>query len=301
MIEQHFEFARRRDFGDVVGDGFQFIIRHFKSLFTGFLMYVGPFVLLAALSQRGFMNALTYSPDTGILPFQFGANVILYIVAIMAASVMLVAFSYSAIQKYEDYPEERIIEGLWPYIRRNIVRILIVVVAVIAAFVFFTFAFFSIAMLTGLGGLLLILFVFIPLAIYLWVPLSLVTFVYLVEEGDLIDATRRAFYLVRGSWWQTFGVLLVIGIVAVIASSIFSIPAFMYGLTETLGSGADLTSVRVSPMAYAMGALSSLGSMFAGIYQLTGIALQYYNLKELKDGPGLMERIEQIDQLDDPD
>ncbi|MDX1476774.1 MAG: hypothetical protein R3301_03675 [Saprospiraceae bacterium] len=300
MQQEQFEFARRRDFGEVVGDGLQFIIRNFKSLFTGFLMYVGPLVLLSVFTQRGFADMLNFDPYGEVMPsFRFSTNLLVYLLAMLGSWVMLVTFAYSAIQKSQEQPDETLLDNLWPYIKRNIWRVVLVVIVVTALFFFLAFFFFSMMMMSGLGGIFLMFFVFIPVAIYLWVPLSLLTFVYLVEEGDLTDAFRRSFYLVKGNWWNTFAVLLVIAIVAVIASSIFSIPALAVGFAETWGTGADPLNPSTSPLAYALGALGSLGSMFAAIYQLTGVALQYYNLRELKDGVSLMDRIEQIDESDD--
>lgn len=296
MVDSQFVFNRRRDFGDVVGDGFQFIIKNFKSLFTGFLMYVGPFVLLSVFTQGSIMNMFAFDPmSTDIMPFQLTGNLLLYMLAILAASIMLISFTYGVVQKYQATPDERISDNLWPYVQQNIGKVFIAILGIGVAYALVMVVFFGLGSFLGIGGFLLVLFIFIPIMIWLWVPLSLAPYIYVSEEVDLVEAVRRAFYLVKENWWSTFAILLVIAIIAVVASSIFSMPAYVISMSQALGSGGDLSQMNYGAGFYILSALGSLGSMFGGIYQLLGTILQYHNLSEMKDGTGLMERIDEID------
>jgi hypothetical protein len=45
-----------------------------------------------------------------------------------------------------------------------------------------------------------------------------------------------------------------------------------------------------------MYACGFLGSLFASMYQTLGMILQYYSLREQKDGVGLMRRIQELDK-----
>jgi hypothetical protein len=102
---------------------------------------------------------------------------------------------------------------------------------------------------------------------------------------------------VRDRWWQTFGIYLVISIIASIASYIFMIPAYMIFLVQTLASiDSGELSTEFGLWMGIMYACGFLGSLFAGMYQMLGIILQYYSLREQKEGPGLLRRIETLDK-----
>ncbi len=60
-------------------------------------------------------------------------------------------------------------------------------------------------------------------AVVIGVYLSLATPVYVLEGGSLRQALRRSMTIVRGSWWRTFGILLLASLVALLLSAVFAI------------------------------------------------------------------------------
>jgi hypothetical protein len=84
------------------------------------------------------------------------------------------------------------------------------------------------------GPVLLLLGVFVPAswvaALYFGVYWSLAAPAYVLEGVPVTAALRRSFQLVRTQWWRVFAILLLGGLIAVVISSILSVP-FSLGAT----------------------------------------------------------------------
>ncbi len=141
------------------------------------------------------------------------------------------------------------------------------------------------------SGIMIIIgtvFLIIP-GVYLLIVLSLLTLVIVMEGDPLFEAISRSFYLIKGKWWSTFGLLFVMGIIVALMQFAFNIPTLIVNFTKALHQELpvfDLTTILTN-------IFSTLG--LALIYPLTFIALafQYFNLVELKESAGLKLEIEQ--------
>lgn len=81
-----------------------------------------------------------------------------------------------------------------------------------------------IAVLAVLGGLAAVAAV-----VYLYVALSLVAPVYMLEGIGVLAALRRSHRLVGRQWWRIFGVLLLAGVIAFVIAAIVSFPFSLAG------------------------------------------------------------------------
>lgn len=78
---------------------------------------------------------------------------------------------------------------------------------------------------------------FLPLATWLWVRFSLAPSAVVFENQGPLASLRRSVTLVRGSWWRVFGVTLLAGVLATVASYLIQIPFTFLGMfTSMLGS-----------------------------------------------------------------
>jgi hypothetical protein len=138
----------------------------------------------------------------------------------------------------------------------------------------------------------------LPFIIYLVVPITIFMVVHVLESGNSVGTSiRRAFFLIREKWWSTFGIYIVISILASIASYIFMVPAYIMFFIQTLGSlNTGEVSTEFGLWFGIMYACGFLGSLFAGMYQTLGMIMQYFNLREIKEGTGLLRRIQEIDK-----
>jgi hypothetical protein len=99
-----------------------------------------------------------------------------------------------------------------------------------------------------------------------------------VEGAGPFAAIKRSFALVKGNWWQTFGFLLLIGLIGGTASQLIQVVAVPLLLVG--GNGV------------AFGLAIALGIAFQGLIVAAiavGIAIWYFNLRARTDGPYLLE------------
>ena len=114
------------------------------------------------------------------------------------------------------------------------------------------------------GALLLVLGLFVPaswvVALYFGVYWSLAAPTYVLERIPVTAALRRSFQLVRTQWWRVFAILLLGGLIAVIISSILSVP-FTLGATF-LDTSADPTDPFAGTSTLGL-VLTSVGTILA--------------------------------------
>jgi hypothetical protein len=123
------------------------------------------------------------------------------------------------------------------------------------------------------------LIVFIIPGIWLYVMFALATPALVLERGRIFTALGRSRLLVRGSWWRTFGILLLAAIIAAIISMIIALPF------DLLGGGAALGNSAMSTGGIW---LSALGGVVAGAitypFSAGVTALLYIDQRMRKEG-----------------
>lgn len=100
-----------------------------------------------------------------------------------------------------------------------------------------------------------------PLALWLWVKFSLAPSVAVFESQGPITAMRRSSVLVRGDWWRIFGITLLAGVMAGVASYVIQLPFTFLGMFSGVLGSAGLsndpnpTSVVVAMSGYLLAVL----------------------------------------------
>ncbi|MET4667255.1 hypothetical protein ABID94_000111 [Streptomyces sp. PvR018] len=136
---------------------------------------------------------------------------------------------------------------------------------------------------TGLLGTLLLG----PLAVWIWVKLSLAPTVVVFENQGPFAAIRRSAQLVRGSWWRVFGIgLLAVGLASMVGYMIqmpFQALGMLPGMADPSGlesdpSGAEILAVLGGLMVLSM--ISGLVSqLFSSIFPPLVTGLLYVDLR----------------------
>lgn len=132
----------------------------------------------------------------------------------------------------------------------------------------------GIALVIGLVLLVLPGLAVICLGVYLAVRLTLAVAAMMAEDIGPIRGLGRSWNLVRGQWWRTFGILLVVGIMQTIISYALG---FLFGLIA-----AALTSGDVQLAVVAIGS-AILGAVVGPITTIA-IVLLYLDLRVRKEG-----------------
>ena len=120
-------------------------------------------------------------------------------------------------------------------------------------------------------------------AIYLAVRWSLVVAAMMAEDIGPIRGLRRSWNLVSGSWWRTFGILLIVGILqTIITYGLF----ILFGVIAALFSTGDFQAALVQVGGTLLSAVVSPITTIA-------ITLLYFDLRVRKEGLDLDQLAQQ--------
>lgn len=278
-MQPKIELAKTRDFGEIINDTFVFIGQNWKPLLKSYAIICGFFVVanlvVALLQQHKMIDAMqTTSPYSAGYNFgrRFGAMFgITYLLSLIfgllnVTAITLVPLSFMALYKEKGNvaPET---EEVWGYFKHYFFRVLgsylVIGICLVAGFVL----------------------CFVP-GFYLWPILSLILPVIIFENTGLGYSWSKSFQLIKENWWQTFGAIVLIWIIAYAAMMIFILPVSLI----TIGSMFIAKSHPSSSVLILTTVISALCQVFLTLPSITA-ALCYFSLNEQKEGTGLMGRI----------
>jgi hypothetical protein len=156
----------------------------------------------------------------------------------------------------------------------------------------------------GLGFLITIVtifgmvFCYLP-GFYLATVLSLATSIMVFEDKNISDTFSHSFVLIKGQWWNTFGVLIVVWLLLFVLGQAFSIPAFIYQMVQmgTMAQGEDPTaifSMFKDPIYLVLNLGSYVFQFILYSIPLISTVFVYFDLNEQKNQTGTFEKIENI-------
>jgi hypothetical protein len=306
------EFQQARDFSKKLNATFEFLQQNFKSLGKSLLYIAGPVVLIGSLLAgslyTGYLNSiLSYGSDPAGL-FDFinstttwiqGAAAVLFV---FISGIFVVSVVYHYMLEYDARKSNRIeVDAVWTRVRQTLPAYFV------TFFLFFVLllSVYALAFLfiAGLGTLsiglaILAAFVVVVLLIYLVVPLSLIFVVRAFEKVGFIGAVQRCFMLIQGKWWSTFGLLVIVALVQSMMASVFFIPWYVNSIITMLHTIEGQTIQEPSTISQLINnvfiVLYFMASFLLYSLPLIALAFQYFNLVELKEARGLMNRIEHM-------
>lgn len=282
MNQEHIQFKKQRELGEILSITFKFLRENYKSAGKIFLRLVGPvFLLLIA--------AITYySWSTVGLSF-FSPNSNLTVNLIIPLAVLMLAYLL-----YISAMTGTIYHIIQSYINNR--------GAIMAAEV-------SAGMRNDFGKLLLLTFIswviifagmmlFIIPGVYLAVPMSLVTAIMVFRRNGIGDSISESFQLIKDNWWMTFASIMCIGLIVYVIGIVFQLPAILYYLVKTItmaqeGSASD-PSELLGVGFIVVNVISSTIQYL--VYSITPIAVAfiYFNLNEKQNFTGTYETIQNL-------
>lgn len=317
------DFWRERDFGAKISAIFEFIGAHWRPLGKCLLYFVLPCALLMGIGLGLFTNSMynqmggimggavakrqlggpvDIAPQYGGSPFsRFNiGGIAVGFLGSMLSFLLLVGTVFGYVRARLHQPAATPITPavVWAEIKNRIGRMLLVIVLVAAAYlvvVMGAFALITLFSQSGSGsavGALLGTPLVMALATYLAVVLSLFFPVLWLEDGGVFATIGRCFHLIKGRWWATFGLLLVVGMIQGMLLIVFIIPQYAVMIGKMLhvpGLSSDVLGI-VAQCIYAV------GIMFTYTIPLLALAFQYFNLAEQKEGWGLRLLVDALGQ-----
>lgn len=309
------DFRRERDFSAKFSATFDFVTAHFKPLLKCLLYFVLPGALVAGIGMGLVMSkVLNMMPNAGgrnlpggpvqiaeqynpANPFANAAAVLgigMAALGFLVAFILLSSTVYGYVRVRMATPPEQPVEPgrVWGAVRARLG-------SVIGAWLLL-----SIVMVIGFGvvggalGLIGPGFVVLLLPVVLWltVCLSLYFPALWMEDGGVVAAFRRSFYLIKGKWWSTFGLYMVITFVTGIINYLFIIPFYALMMSKLLLHWqSDTEILSVAAMSF-----YALGWVFTAVLPLVAMLFQYFNLVERREGVGLRHLIGTLGQSPPP-
>ena len=288
MEPNFIEFKKERDLGGIITDTFKFIRENWKEYFLTVLKIVGPVLLIALTVLVMYMftmsdlfknlDSVDINPGgflSKIFSWFFGlmfVYILLYTLLSMASLYFIKSYINNFGKPNFNEVKANIYKNIWKFLGLG----------------------FLITLVTVAGAI----FCYLP-GIYLGTVLSLATSIMVFEEKSIGDTFSQAFTLIKGQWWNTFGVLLVVWILLMILGQAFSIPAFIYQMVKmgTMMQNEDPTAVFEifkDPIYLILNIFSYLFQFILYSIPLISTVFVYFDLNEQKNYTGTFEKIENL-------
>ena len=311
-MKKTFELRQERNFGAKISGAFEFIKQNFKGLAKPILYVAVPAALLAGyfLSEY-FLFAFSTIQNPNIFDdgeFSISGMVLNYsgmLLTIMLGSLLVVCVIFSYFALYDEDKDRDISYSLvfaklrkrfWRFLGYNIVYILMFsVIFAVVTVICIIFPVFVISQSPGIGMLLF----FLLLSVFILFIMFFISFAHILQNTVFFEnlsigkTLSRTIALMKGHWWETLGLMLVISLITSILGYIFIIPLYVIMFLNI--AEVDLKEAgKILTIAVSM--LSMFGSFLTTLLMQIPMTIQYFNLVERKDGTGLVGQIEKIGQ-----
>ncbi len=209
-MNEWINLREERDFGEKFNATFQFARQNFKNLSLSLLLLGAPLMIIANLFVAYFQADMV----TGSYDLSKGLPNVVLKMYLVILPIYLIGYSWlmtvtlSYMTEYLNGNREITTGQVFGRASRNIGKIIV--------------AGFITSIMIGFAMILLL----IP-GIYVAVAVSFVYVIIVVEGGSVFGSISRSFKLIKGKWWSTFGLVIVMGIVVGLMQLVFSIPTFI--------------------------------------------------------------------------
>jgi len=274
---------QQRDFGQKMNASFEFAMQNFGPLVRVLAFIAGPSALLSGIAQGLFQSRmLTAVKATD--PFgMFGQYMVTEYIFVVFFSVITYFLSCSAVNAFMVLYEEKgssqdltppvvwnkLVENIGAGIGSQIISVLLILI----------------------GFVLL----FFP-GVYLTVCFQFILMVAIREKLSATGSLSRSYELIKGKWWSTFGLLVIMSIVVSILAMVFQLPTLVITIMNALGFGNGLANLK--GVIIVASAISMVGTTVTQGLLWIAIAFQYYNLVERLEGSGLRSEIASMGNSD---
>lgn len=268
---------KTRSFGEKINATFDFLKENFKPLFKIIAIINIPMVAFMSLgvtmASTTMLNNLG-SPDQTIESptFWSGYGIVVVIGVILACTFY--AINYRYLKLYQKYPPAEITVGkiLKPLLSDSAM--------LLAGLIFF-------GIITVIG----MMFFLLP-GIFLFVAFSMMFVIMIFEDVNLVQAMSRSLKLIRGKWWSTFGILVVVWIIQFAITMVFTMPTYILSALQLVYVNENPETFNFSStdmiLQTALTFISYTGSTLTSTIGAVAISFQYFNLREKQEAFGLM-------------
>ena len=292
-IEPFIPFRQARDVGGIVNATFAFLRQHFVPLCRSMIFLAGPFLILSAILTISTQFSFSFPTPEQQLEDPFAAlegiftpTYFLGIIFSLVGTIVLFAVVYAYVMLYVDHdgftPE---VGDVWEYIRDHMVPFITTPIGFFVIFVLMLL----LNIIPCLGTI-----AFLVGGIYLFVVFSILYTARLQEDISFFEGIGRCRSLIQGYFWPTLGLLLMVYIITFLLSMLLSMPYTFIVWTSMFNSLSGEETTQIPLWLSVLATLSAVVASLLNAIPVVATSLQYFNLVELKEAPGLSERIDQI-------
>ncbi len=268
-------FVEERTFGDIIGAPFYFIIQEFK-LFAGTLLkYAGPFVALSLLSVSLLANDIYSSAVSNVsLPSSSSLYGLILFLSFALGALAVITVTNSYITLYVNKGKGNFTkDDVGDMLKQNVFKV------------------FAVGLITSILTFLGILLLYLP-GIYLSISFSFVIIILVYEKTTVGKSISRSFEVIKGYWWQTFGLVLVFGMIIGAMAYVFIIPPYVIFIySEITGTKiSENSAIFITLFVF----LYFTAYLFLMSMQQIMIAFQYFSILSKKEGLHLKNKIAAI-------
>jgi len=288
---------KRRDFGACIEDAFIFLRRNVGPIFRCFLFYAAPIFLVGSLvgvfAFQNFFSSLSQSANFE-LPAGLTISMMVLYLCLVIAYFLVYAMSFAALAAYHDKGNVNIAlsditSRLWSYTGKLFLYALLMIFLMFLAIGLVALPMF----ISPAFGFLFFPFFFVFM--YFSIPLQMAPYILVHEKTGYYESFKRAHLLIKNNWWATFGLLIVVSMIASMLSYLFAAPAYAVMLIQSISTGDPEVFLESGGF---WGSLTMilyfLGAMIGSIFTNTCLVMKYYDLTARKDVGHWDDRINQI-------
>lgn len=289
------QLSQVRDFGQIISTTFQFLKQNWRPLFRAIAVICLPLGLLAGFflgKTMGDIQSLTMRNDPGDPMAMFSGMMnsivplLLGYLLMFAAIILMISITYEYIRAYHLGEHVGITPGdLWKRASGQIG------------------SYFGTSFLSGLLLVLGFVLCILP-GFYVLTVLALALACHAIERTGATGSMARSNDLVKGRFWETLGLVLVVGIIQSFITGALMLPFTIVSMVVTMNSTiASVTSHGSMELPGWMGLFTAISTALQlAITLLTypivavALALKYFTLVEEKEGHGLRKKMEGFEQ-----
>lgn len=301
------QLRAQRDFGEVLGDSFDFFKQNIGVYFKGFILYIMPLAILSTLCMMQLFDILLSGFNvTGDIPEMSNSELVKNIIygalaffTYMAAILMVYVLNYAIYSSYNATDGDFVWEDVSDYIKKHTLKVFGNFI-VIYILLFLCYILLFLPMVISPYFAFISVFAGMFVLVYVLMKLIVAPYVYIEENLSIFDSFKRSFELTRDNWWSIFGLVFVAAIVAGFISAFFRIPLYIvmgFSSFSALDSG-DVTIMSKVMLALS-GAIAVISNLFMSIYPAIIVTMKYSDLIEQKEGSSLADKIDDFGERED--
>jgi hypothetical protein len=287
-----FPLSRLRDFGATISDTISFLREHLRDLLKLYFIFVAPILLIATLLGADSFSEFFSGMGTNLGDFlqklkDFGPMMILSITSYLIAAMIYPTLVYRYMQLYEDGKGTKpkiadVAKGLMRKTISNAGYSVILIIGLLLS---------AAIMIIPIIGFLAYFFGMVFLLVCFAMLLPVTT----IESPSFPGGFARAIRLVRGRWWHTFGVIIIIMMISWFFTMIISFATSMlFGLASVNFLEPESASEVLTKKYFLVTGLSAILQQIFYLIPHVGMGIHFYTLREEKEAGGLSSGLDSL-------